>query len=221
MAYCCVFLYEWFRAAEADLEEAGEASRKALQLDPELAEAHASRALTLSARKKYDEARKEFEMAIVLDSKLYEAHYFYARSFYSQGKLDEAIQWFESASRVDPTDFQAPSLLADAYRATGRRADAEATKRRALELIEERLEMHPDDASVRAVSGEVQRVNSVRLARQVQARWVLYGCGQVSPDLSPTPRALACSVYQQVIRQSLTWGFTVSPGQLDHLTCPA
>ncbi len=63
---------------------------KALEIDPNLAEAHASRGLALSVRQKHAEAEQEFERALALNPNLFEAHYFYARSCYTQGKLDAA-----------------------------------------------------------------------------------------------------------------------------------
>jgi tetratricopeptide (TPR) repeat protein len=111
-----------------------------------LAEAHASRGLAVSLNKRYDEAQQEFECAIRLNPNLFEAYYFFARSYYAQGRLAEAAQWFEQASRVRPEDYQAPLLLGSAYGGLGRKAESHAAHRRALQVIEKHLEMHPDDA---------------------------------------------------------------------------
>ncbi|MFQ5926838.1 MAG: protein kinase [Terriglobia bacterium] len=146
VADCCSFLYMYWEATEANLKEAEAASRKALELDPELAEAHASRGLAVSLNKRYEEACKEFETAVRLNPKLFEAYYFYARTYYAQGKLTEAAQLFEQACRVNPDDYQAPSLLAMAYRGLGQTAEAAAVERRAFQIIERHLELHPDDA---------------------------------------------------------------------------
>src|SRR3989440_8621103 len=51
-ADCCSFLYMYWDASRANLEGADSYSRKALELDPELAEAHASRGLVLSLSKR-------------------------------------------------------------------------------------------------------------------------------------------------------------------------
>ena len=50
-------------------------SRKALELDAALAEAHAARGLAVSLEKKYDEAAKEFERAIELNPHFFFYHY--------------------------------------------------------------------------------------------------------------------------------------------------
>ncbi len=146
VADCCSFLYMYYEASEANLKKADTASRKAVELDPELAEAHASRGLAVSLNKRYDEAQKELETAIRLNPNLFEAYYFYARTYFAQGKLAEAAQWFEQASRVRPEDYQAPLLLASVYNGLGHQAEAERAFRRGLQVAEKHLELHPDDA---------------------------------------------------------------------------
>jgi non-specific serine/threonine protein kinase len=146
IADCCAFLYRYWDSSDTNMEQADVASRKALELDPELAEAHASRGLVVSLKKQHDEAQREFQIAMRLDPKLFEAYYYYARSYYGQGRFAEAVHWFEEACRVRPEDYQAPQLLASAYSALDRQAEAQAAYRRALQVIQKHLELHPDDA---------------------------------------------------------------------------
>jgi len=145
-ADCCSFLYMYFESTEANLKEADAASRKALELDPELAEAHASRGLANLVNKRYGEAETEFESATRLNPKLFEAYYFRARAAFSQGKLDEAARWFNDASRVNPEDYQAPTFLAMVYATLGQTADAAAARRQAVYLAERQIDIVPEDA---------------------------------------------------------------------------
>ena len=146
VADCCSFLYMYWDGSKANLEGADNASRKALELDPELAESHASRGFAVSLSKQYDEARREFETAIRLNPKLYEAHYFYARACFQEGKLEEAVRHYMDASRVRPEDYQALVLVAAPLKALGREEEMRATMRRGLEVAEKHLELNPDDA---------------------------------------------------------------------------
>ena len=146
VADCCSFLYVYWEGSEANLKEADSASRKAVELDPDLAEAHASRGLAISMRKQYEEAEKEFEAAIRLNPKLFEAHYFYARARLAQGKLEDAAKLFERASEVNQEDYQSVALLAMVYKGLNRLADSQAAYRRSLQIIDKHLELHPDDA---------------------------------------------------------------------------
>jgi len=146
VADCCSFLYMYWDSTADNLNEADAASRKALELDPELAEAHASRGLALSLSRNWEEAQREFEAAIRLDPKLYEAYYFFARACNQQGKLATAAEMYERAWQANPDDVQAPSLLVGVYNSLGREAEAAVTRRRALQAAERQIEFHPDDA---------------------------------------------------------------------------
>jgi adenylate cyclase len=146
VADCCSFLYMYWDSSEDNLNEAEAASRKALELDPELAEAHAASGLAFALKKNFEEAQRELETAIRLDPKLYEAYYFYARTSFQRGYLAKAAELYEQASRINPDDYQAVSLLVAVYHGLGRKAEAEATQRRALQLAEKHIELHPDDA---------------------------------------------------------------------------
>jgi serine/threonine protein kinase/Flp pilus assembly protein TadD len=146
VADCYSYLYMYWEAINENLKAADDASQKALQLDPDLAEAHISRGLAISLNKRYDEAEQEFEMAIRLDPKLYEAYYFYARACFQQGKLERAGALFESAAKVKPEDYQAPSMMAMVLEGQGRTAEAITAHRVALRAAEKHLELHPDDA---------------------------------------------------------------------------
>jgi non-specific serine/threonine protein kinase len=146
VADCCSHLYMYWGASNDDLREAEAASRKAVELDPELAEGHVSRGLALLMTKKYDAAESEFRTAIQLDPKLFDASYFYARACFQQGKLEEAARLFEDACRVNPEDYQAPSLLSQTYVTLGRKLEAEAYEQRGSRIIERHLELHPEDA---------------------------------------------------------------------------
>jgi len=146
VADCCSFLYMYFEASEDNLQEAVAASRRAVELDPESAEAHASRGLAESLRKNYDGAQKEFEAAIRLNPKLYEAYYFYARSCFSQGKMERAASLFEKASSLNPDDYQSPKHLEMCLRALGRTEEALNATKDSLRAAERHLELYPEDA---------------------------------------------------------------------------
>src|SRR5580704_16787911 len=60
VADCCSIIYTYYESSEDNLNEADAAARKALELDPELAEAHASRGLALALSKNFQAARVEF-----------------------------------------------------------------------------------------------------------------------------------------------------------------
>jgi len=146
LADCCSLLYGYWEPTKENLKEAEAASRKALQLAPELAEAHVARAVSLSLHKQFGDAEAEFKTALRLDASCFEAYYFYARACFMQGKQEQATELFEKAMEIRPEDYQAPILVSGIYEGLGRHFEAETTARRGLQVAEKHLSLHPDDA---------------------------------------------------------------------------
>jgi serine/threonine protein kinase/Flp pilus assembly protein TadD len=145
MADCYAHLYHYLEATEENLKRAEEASRKALELDPDSAEAHASRGHVLGLGKRFDEAKVEFETAIRLAPNLFESHYLFARACWAAGRMEEAVQHFEDASRVRPEDYQSPALVSTVYEALGDKAKAKNARRRAIVAARRQVELYPTD----------------------------------------------------------------------------
>jgi serine/threonine protein kinase/tetratricopeptide (TPR) repeat protein len=191
IADCCSFMYTYWDASATNLERADAASRKALALDPELAEARVSRGLALAYSKRYDEAEQEFRHAIRLNPKLFEAHYLFGRALLQQGRAEEAVQSFEEAARLRPEDYQAPNFLALALQALGRDSEGAAVGRRALGVIERHLELNPEDT--RALSLGAAQLSQIRdpAARVKALDWANRALA-VDPEDSGMLYNLAC-----------------------------
>jgi tetratricopeptide (TPR) repeat protein len=145
IADCWSFLFMYAGSSERERLLAEEASRKALELDPDLAEAHASRGMVLSLSKNHDQAAEHFEKAIALNAKLYEAYYFFARASVAQGKYLKAARLYEQAIEVRPEDYQAALLLPQVYRSLGRQEDMATAYRTGIEKARRHLELNPAD----------------------------------------------------------------------------
>jgi tetratricopeptide (TPR) repeat protein len=145
VADCCSFLYQYFDASDENLRKADSASRRALDLAPHLAEAHASRGLAVSLTGQFDEAEKEFEEAMRLNPKSFEAAYFYARACNAQGKSEQAAKWYERAVAVRPDDFAALMLLGGIYGDLRRTDDKTRAMRRSYDAARKHLELNPDN----------------------------------------------------------------------------
>jgi serine/threonine protein kinase/Tfp pilus assembly protein PilF len=189
VADCCSLLYMYFDARDLNLRQADLASRRALELEPDLAEAHVARGLAVSLSKRYDEAESEFEAALRLDPKLFEAAYFFARARLSQGQPLEAAKLFERAAALRPEDYQAPALLGQAYQAAGRDVDAHNSYRRAVQLVNERLELNPDDARALIIGANSMAV----LGDQKQALSFVERAVAVDPDDAGVLYNIACA----------------------------
>lgn len=143
---CCAFLYKHFDHSPEHLEQADGASRKAVELAPELGETRASRGLVLSLSGKDGAAEREFETALRLNPRLYEAYYLYAvHHGYLVGNFERAARLLERAAEMWPEDFE-PRLLEAAFlRGLGREEEARTAYREGLRLARRHLEMTPDD----------------------------------------------------------------------------
>ncbi|HEX6576208.1 MAG TPA: protein kinase [Gemmatimonadaceae bacterium] len=146
IADTCSLLYMYFDAREFNLKQADFASAKALELEPDLAEAHVARGLAISLSKRFKEAEAEFETAMRLDPKLFEAAYWYARALEAEGRHQEAVKLYERAQILRPEDYQAASFLAQSYRALGMSEESKTADRKAIKLMLERLDLNPSDA---------------------------------------------------------------------------
>ncbi len=101
---------------------ADEASRKALELDGSLAEAHAARATALTTAWRWSEAEAEFRRALELSPNSAAAHYFYAFVFLiPENRINEALHEFQIALSLDPlspivnTNYAATLMVAHRY----------------------------------------------------------------------------------------------------------
>jgi serine/threonine protein kinase/Flp pilus assembly protein TadD len=202
VANCAAFLYIYADRSEANRTQAEAASARALELDPNLAEAHASRGVALSALGQAEAAEASFETALRLDPNLYEAAYLYARHCFGAGRMEQAVALFERAAALFPSDCQASLLVAQAYIELGREGDARAARRRGLALAEEHLRQHPDDVRTRYLGGNAlvalgERDKGLAWARMARALdpgdpMLLYNLGCIHALAENPEEALDC-----------------------------
>ncbi|MEN8006580.1 MAG: protein kinase [Candidatus Krumholzibacteriota bacterium] len=140
------YLYMYINSSQENLEQADRNSARALELDPALAEGHASRGLALSLSKNHQAAIRAFNTAIELDSNLFEAYYFCARDLVVQGKYKEAVSYYDQAHEASPDDYQIPILKAQIHHALGQTDQEEAANRQGMELAEKAILLNPEDA---------------------------------------------------------------------------
>ena len=138
-------LYEWFGAKGDDLKEAEGASRRALEVAPQLAEAHIARGCALSLSRSYDEAATEFERAIELNPNLFNAYYYFARACFARGDVERSAELFAKAAETRQEDFQSPLLLSQSLRMLGRIQEAQRALREGIHRAEHSLILNPLD----------------------------------------------------------------------------
>ena len=87
---------------EAERVKVVDAARKALELDPQLAEAHVLLANVLKEQWQWTEAEAEYRRALELNSNNPVAHDGLARWLLCQGRTDEALAWVRRGREIDP-----------------------------------------------------------------------------------------------------------------------
>jgi len=212
-----VYLFSW-GGRDPDLQKAHDASTRALELDPELADAHVAAGQSFSMEQRYVEAAAEFEKAIELDPTLFDAYYYYARSCFKAGDLNKALELFEKAQSLRPEDYQSAALIAAALRQLGRIDEAHRADQLAIEAINKHLELNADEARafnlgaiILARLGEIERAKqwnerAMSLAPDDDA--ILYNASCVFAVLGEEDRALAG--LQRAIDAGLAGGDWVS-----------
>jgi serine/threonine protein kinase/Flp pilus assembly protein TadD len=212
LADCWSYIYLYSERQDSVRQQAEAAGRRAIELDPDSAQAQASHAVAMSIGGHREEAERGFETAVRLDSNLFEAWYFYARHVFVNGDLEKAVRFYGEASRVRPDDFQTPFLSATVYDALGRKDDALSARRRGLALVTEYIYLHPDDTralymSANALVALGERDKGLDWARRARAiepnePMLLYNLGCIYSLAGEVEEAIDC--LERAVESGLT-----------------
>lgn len=122
-----------------------EHARRALELEPGLADAHAAMGQAYHSRGRKRDAEVEFENALLLDDGLFEAHYLYARHCYTWGEAAKAIDHYRRAAELRPDDYRSASQAASAYIGLGHADQADPWLKEGLRRIERAIKARPEN----------------------------------------------------------------------------
>ena len=137
LAMAGVFIAQFFaKEAEDMITPSREAADRALELDPNLPEAHTAKAYLLALMGQLEEAERGYRKALELNPDLYEARYFYGRLLFPQKRWSELIEQWERALEIDPEEYQCSCLVVAVYRDLGWTAEQ---RRPALERAKQRV----------------------------------------------------------------------------------
>jgi adenylate cyclase len=146
LTYVFIEIY-WYKENDAAwLERAHEASRKAVQLAPHLAESHTARGLALRADEQFDEAESEFEQAIEINPRLFEPLHFYAQMERSRGNFARASELFVQAAKVRPEDYQAMAIASQMFEAMEDEEKAKESARETVDRVNSAIILNPKDS---------------------------------------------------------------------------
>jgi adenylate cyclase len=170
------------------LPEASAAASKALDLAPDLAEAHVAQGHIRSLAGDRDGATRSFERAIALNPELHEAYYYFARDLQAQGDYLRAAAMFEQAYRTRPDEYVVLALAVGALEAAGDRAGADAMARRAITGLLHQCEIDPENARLHYMTAGVLQ----RLGRSEEGGAFAEKALRMRPDDFATLYNVAC-----------------------------
>lgn len=105
------------KMAEADV-------KKALELDPDLAEAHATLSHAKFALDEFADAEVEAKRAVELNPSLADAYHALGHLKWIRGHIAESTKLYETAYKLDPLKEENIGMLSEIYREQGRDEDA-------------------------------------------------------------------------------------------------
>ena len=137
-------------AANEGLDDGAAAAARALELDPDIAEARLPIAWCLRAEGNVAEADAEIGRALELAPESWEVNKEAARLFYRQRAIDRAIHHLTKATQIVEADFHGWGMLAACHTALGNRGEVEKCARKISEQVEKALARDPDNGAALA-----------------------------------------------------------------------
>jgi adenylate cyclase len=132
---------------EKSVDDGLVAAERALELDANLAEAHAVKARILSQHGRHDEATAEISVALRLDPESYEVNRAAAYLRFRQQRLDEAIRYYEKSMSLMESDLNSGSMLLTCYTAVGDSRAAQRVAQITLSRTEKTLAQDPNNGT--------------------------------------------------------------------------
>ena len=136
----------WRGDISVSIEQILDTSERALELDPESAEAHVAKGLALYMAGQHARAAEPLALAVRLGPSLFEAHLFAGRNFRVLGRNEEAVALLERAGELEPDHYRALGLAVGAYAVLDRREDMLSAATRCIDRCQAEIRLHPDNA---------------------------------------------------------------------------
>lgn len=151
VAYICGIIHE-VREHNPKWVERGEAAcEKALQLDPNLAEALVARARIVYSQRNHEEAIALVKRAISLRPDCEGAYNVLGRAYFASGKFKEATELAEKAVEANGDDYNVFIPIVNSLERLGRTAELKRYREMEMRSLEHQLELVPEDVRARSL----------------------------------------------------------------------
>jgi tetratricopeptide (TPR) repeat protein len=149
IANACAAVYEWHEKNERWVERGLAACEKALKLEALLAEALVARARILYAQKRYPEAIQFARQAIERKPDCPGAYNVLGRAYFASDHWQEAAALAGHAVEVNGDDYNMYLPLINSLGNLGRPEEVRALRQRQIRVLEQQLELVPEDVRAR------------------------------------------------------------------------
>lgn len=121
-------------AGQNKFKDAVAAFRKALSIDPSIAELHLNVGILLTNLNRQDEAIASYKKSVKLKPSLTDAHYNLGTALQAEGKFEQAAKSYQKAVEQEPVFFEALANLGVVLQEQGKLAEAIDIYQRALQI---------------------------------------------------------------------------------------
>lgn len=151
IAYICGIIHE-VREHDPKWVVRGEAAcHKALELDPNLAEALVAQARISYSQRKHEEAIDLAKRAIALKSDCEGVYNVLGRVYFASGRFQEAADLKERAIEANGDDYNVFIPIVNALERLGRAAELQRYRELEMNALERQLELVPEDVRARSL----------------------------------------------------------------------
>src|SRR5581483_5221806 len=149
IATVCGLNYE-YREQSAKWHERGFAAcERALQLNPQSAEALAARGRLLYGQKKYDEAVQAAKQAIERKHDCEGAYSVLGRALFASGRYQEAVELADKAVEANGDDYNVSVPFINSMEKCGEMERAQKLRAHELKVVQQQLELAPENVRAR------------------------------------------------------------------------
>jgi len=166
------------------------AAERALELNPDLAEAHAVKARILSEQNQNEEALREIEIAVQLDPESHQVNRCAGLLIFRQKRFEEAIAFWEKAIALEEADFGSSGMLITGYTALGNRQAAQRAAKITLARAEKILAQDRNNGSAMGHGSDALAV----LGQRERAREWMERALLIDPDNLTMRYNFACAL---------------------------
>lgn len=173
-------------------ENALPAAERALEINPNLAEAHSIKARYLEEEGRSEQAEEQIRTALKLDPESWEVNREAAGMLFRTGRVSESIPYFEKAVSLMDTDWRNATMLITCYHSIGKDAEAKLAAKTAAARTESVVARDPTNCAALAMGS----VGLAILGEQERSRDWARRALLLDPENLGTRYNMACALAQ-------------------------